>query len=287
MFHSIVSALQKQKSKKRFYVSGLLTMAILFSFIANAQGDLLIFPKRIVFEKNERSQTINLSNIGKDTARYTISFVQIRMKEDGSVENIKMPDAGQSFADPYLRFYPRSVTLAPNESQTVKVQLTKTSELKPGEYRSHLYFRAVPAPKPLGEKETTTDSSSISIKLTPVFGISMAAIIRVGENDAKVNFSDAALDLQKDTAINLTFSRAGSMSVYGDVAIEHIAKSGKVTPVGIVKGLAVYTPNTTRRFRLALDKSAKVNYHSGKLRIVYTDQSPKAVMLAEKEIELK
>src|SRR4051812_12766425 len=105
-----------------------------------AQGDLLISPLRIVFEGSKKSQEINLANVGKDTATYVISVKDIRMNEDGSFDEITVPDSGQLFAGPYLRFFPRKVTLAPNEAQVVKIQLIKTNELTTGEYRSHLYF---------------------------------------------------------------------------------------------------------------------------------------------------
>jgi P pilus assembly chaperone PapD len=114
----------------------------LFNSAANAQGDLLIFPKRIVFDEGKRVKQLILSNIGKDTAIYNVSFLQYRMNENGGFKAITTPDVGQYFATPYLRVFPRKVTLAPNESQIVKVQLTKSTKLKEGEYRSHLYFRA-------------------------------------------------------------------------------------------------------------------------------------------------
>lgn len=52
----------------------------------------------MVFEGNKRSMDISLANIGKDTATYNISLVQIRMTEDGGFETITEPDEGQSFA---------------------------------------------------------------------------------------------------------------------------------------------------------------------------------------------
>ncbi len=109
--------------------------------------------KRVVFEGSKRSMDLNLANTGQDTATYSISIVQIRMKEDGGFETITEPDPGQLFADKNIRYFPRSVILGPNEAQVVKVQVTRTNELSPGEYRSHFYFRAVPKAKPLGEKE--------------------------------------------------------------------------------------------------------------------------------------
>lgn len=254
---------------------------------ATAQGNLLVTPKRVVFEGSKRSEEFNLANTGNDSATYVISFIQIRMKADGSVETIAEPDSAQYFADKYLRVFPRRVTLAPNEAQTVKVQITKTNELLPGEYRSHLYFRSVPNQKPLGEKEVLKDSS-ISVKMIPVFGISLPVIIRQGESTAKVNFSDVSFKMEKDSIplLNMTFERSGNMSLYGNLLVNYITSSGKAIAVGSVNGLAVYTPNSARNFHLLLDRKHGIDYHSGKLQIVYSDDSPKSLKLAEKEMLL-
>src|SRR5688500_1169925 len=145
-------------------VMQLFIVCLLISSDLYSQGNLLVTPKRVVFSGPKRTEELNLANVGKDSATFMISFIQIRMKDDGTFEKITDPDSAQRFADKYIRFYPRTVTLAPNESQTVKMQITKASELLPGEYRSHLYFRAVQKGKPLGEKEPAADSL-ISIKI--------------------------------------------------------------------------------------------------------------------------
>jgi hypothetical protein len=265
----------------------LLCVSLAFSSAVSAQGDLLIMPKRVTFEGSKRSEDLNLANVGKDSATYVISFIQIRMKDDGSFEKITQPDSAQNFADKNLRFFPRTVTLAPNEAQTVKVQVSKKNELAPGEYRSHLYFRAVPKEKPLGEPDP--EDSTISIRLIPIYGISIPVIMRLGENNAAVTFSNKAFHLVNDTVpvINVTLNRRGNMSVYGDVSVDHIAYNGKVTSVGKVKGLAVYTPNKLRNLQVQLDKVRGINYHSGKLHITYSDQSAKNTVLAEDDIVLK
>ncbi len=270
-----------------FFLSGLTFLSFFSSSKLMAQGNLLVTPKRVVFDGNKRSEELNLANIGKDTATYLISFIQIRMKEDGMFERITQPDSGQSFADKNLRFFPRSVTLGPNEAQTVKVQLTKANDLAPGEYRSHLYFRASPPEKPLGDIETEKDSG-ISVRLVPVFGISIPVIIRKGESNSTANISNVQFHTEKDTlhTVDITFNRSGNMSIYGDVAVDHISPSGKVTRVGSVKGLAVYVPNTKRRFHLALINVPGIDFHSGKLHVIYEDQSSRAVKLADKEISL-
>ena len=88
-------------------------LSLLFGFFCQtffpvglmAQGNLLVNPKRAVFEGSKRIITLNLANTGKDTAKYNISFLQYRMKEDGGFEEITRPDSLQLFADKYLRIF--------------------------------------------------------------------------------------------------------------------------------------------------------------------------------------
>lgn len=254
-----------------------------------AQGNLLVTPRRVVFEGKKKVQELNLANTGKDTARYVISIMDIRMKEDGSFEQITEPDSGQLFAGKLLRIFPRSVVLAPNEAQVIKVQVAKSDQLEPGEYRSHIYFRAVPSKKPLGESETSDTSHEIGVRLIPVFGISIPVIIRSGVFDTKVNISDVSFEMsdKKTPKLNLKFNRTGNMSVYGDLTIHHISAKGKATQVASVKGIAVYTPNTARWFKADLDNTSGIDYHSGKLRIVYKNQKDAGSdIIAYSEIEL-
>src|SRR3984957_8814312 len=249
---------------------GLLFLQMLCSGKTMAQGDLLLLPRRVIFEGSKRYEELNLANSGLDTARYVISLMHVRMKEDGGFEEISQPDSGDNFADRFIRFFPHSVILGPGESQVVKIQLTKINELAPGEYRSHLYFRAVPDKMPLGEDEPAADTG-ISVRLVAVFGISIPVIIRVGASSTEVKLSDLSMQMVEDTIpiLDMTFRRTGNMSVYGDISIYYTSANGKTTPVGTASGIAVYTPNQARRFRVTLDKKSDINYHSGRLSVFY------------------
>ena len=272
-----------------FFITLLYGFLFLPETSVSAQGNLLITPRRAVFEGSKKSIDLNLANTGKDTATYSISLIQIRMKEDGQFEIITAPDPDQRFADKYIRFFPRSVTLGPNEAQLVKVQLIKSSEMTDGEYRSHFYFRAESKKKPLGETDVARDTGTISVVLTPVFGITIPVIIRVGESTAKVNLSDLSLDLKTDTLprLNLTFNRTGNMSVYGDLAVDYISAQGKITRVGVANGVAVYTPNKIRRFSFNLNKVPGVDYNTGTIRVLYSASSDvKPLRFAESELNL-
>jgi len=269
----------------------LLVSLLLSPGIITAQGDLLITPRRVVFEGNKRSVDLSLANIGKDTATYTISLVQIRMTEDGGFETITEPDEGQSFATPYIRFFPRTVTLKPDEAQTVKIQAVRTGDLAPGEYRSHLYFRATPEEKPLGEETPANQGeSTISIKLVPVFGITIPVIIRVGNPSASVTLSDVALTFENDTLprLSFVFNRTGDYSVYGDIEVDHIAPGGTITSVGLAKGVAVYTPNPRRKFSFNLTGGGAIDFHSGRLVVTFSAPSDvRPEKYAEATIDLR
>jgi len=258
---------------------------------SSAQGNLLITPRRVVFEGSKRSLDLNLANTGQDSATYAISIVQIRMKEDGGFELITEPDPGQQFADRFIRFFPRSVTLAPNEAQAVKIQMVRSNELAEGEYRSHFYFRAIPKVTALGEQEAVVqDTTTISVKLTPIFGITIPVIIRSGVSTMNVNLSDLSLKIENDTlpVLRMTFNRAGNMSVYGDIAVDYVSLQGKKTRVGIANGIAIYTPNLRRRFQFNLNKVTGVDYKTGKLIVTYSAASDvKPAKYAEAELTLK
>jgi len=255
----------------------------------SAQGNLMITPRRVVFEGQKKTQELNLANTGKDTARYLISMLEIRMKADGTFEQISVPDSGQHFASNYVRFFPRSVVLGPGEAQTVKIQVVKQSQLLAGEYRSHIYFRAIPAERPLGETEIPKDTTGISVHLIPIFGISIPVIIRMGESLSQVSLSDLSFEMLNDTmpVLNMVFNRTGNFSVYGDIRIDIITRSGKIKQVGEIKGIAVYTPTSSRRIKVTLDKIAGIDYKSGKLHVQYTTSSDaKPAKIAEAELKL-
>lgn len=268
----------------------LIFITIISPLCTFAQGNLLITPMRVVFEGQKKIQELNLANTGRDTARYLISFIEMRMTSTGTFEKVSEPDSGQLFASKFLRLFPRSVTLAPGEAQLVKVQLTRTGQLQAGEYRSHIYFRAVPDTRVQGEQIQLKDTSGISIKLTPVFGISIPVIIRTGAPAVNISLTDISLENQDSVhpRLNMVLHRSGNHSVYGDITIDHVSEKGKVTTIGNVRGLAVYTPNQLRQFHMDLEKKPGVNYHHGKLRITYATASKDAMSdpLAQAELQL-
>ena len=274
---------------KTFNLGFILILMMLYPAFSHAQGNLLVTPRRVVFEGNQSTREINLANTGQDSATYVISFVQYRMTEDGRFEQIEKPDPGQQFADNMVRYFPRTVNLGPGEAQMVRMQLRRSSNPGPGEYRSHLYFRAVLVERALGEEKQLNDTSAIGIRLTPIFGITIPVIVRTGNLQATVTLDQLKLEQVNDTVakLYLVFNREGNKSVYGDLTIEYLPPGGEAVELGLVRGIAVYTPNTIRKFQMDLKKPAGVNLNEGELIVRFTNaENDSSDLLAEKKLNL-
>ncbi len=254
----------------------------------SAQGDLLVSPVRVIFEGNKQKEDISLVNIGNDTAVYSVSFVQYDMAENGNFLLVDQPREGQKYADQYLRIFPRRVILAPHASQVVRLQFRRAPGMEDGEYRSHLYFRAEK-----GNKTSAAGFSDkqklMSVEITPIFGISIPIIIRVGNVNASSSLTDINLVEKSDTTagLNITLNRSGNMSLYGDIVVDYVADNGKMVEIGNVRGVAVYTCANKRLFTVRLKNPAGLDLKSGKIKVLFT--SPKDTrheVYAQKELDL-
>lgn len=282
-------------SPSRLGTSGMAVTCILFATLttyslpvsAQSGGNLSVSPTRVVFEGRYKSAQISLINQGSASINYRITFVQRRMAEDGQFEEIAVAEPGGAFADRFIRYSPRQVTLDPGAAQTIRLLLRKPPELEPGEYRSHLLLRAVP-PAGAGTRieamQLEEEEEKIGVQLIPFYGVSIPVIVRHGDLSADIKVTDLAVQSapETDRLMSVTFrlARRGDRSVYGDVTATWIPSSnGMGRIVQFVKGLAVYTPNPSRTLRLPLHPPDGVDLRGGLLKITFAErpETPGAV----------
>jgi hypothetical protein len=260
------------------------------SIQSKAQGNLLITPMRVVFEGNKQKAELNLVNIGTDTATYSVSFRQYNMTEEGMLMLIEKTETTQMLAEPYLRIFPRQVTLAPGESQVIMMQCRRKPDMVAGEYRSHIWFRSEKNYSELGKKELVLDSNQLSISIIPIFGITIPVIIRSGEVSVSATLSNLTLDIQQGKIHNLTLTinRTGNISIYGDIKIEYTPVQGKPYEIGTVKGVGVYTNIHKRNITVKLNIAPDMPLENGKLKVQYVSQGEKnRLVYAEAFMEVK
>lgn len=241
-------------------------------------GDLLVAPTRLVFEGPQRTAELNLLNISNKTALFRISLVHEHMDEDGKLTEVEAPGKDDKFADNLIRFTPRQVSLEPHVAQIVRVQLRLPASLDTGEYRSHLLFRGVSAAPvdanaPADDQASTSSKQQkeLSVKITPIYGVSIPVIVRHGPTSVSTEFVETHLTAtpEGEPVLAGKMSRAGNMSVYGNLVVEFAEKGRPFQPIAKANGLAIYTPNATRTFALLLSKDKTKQFHNGTVRATY------------------
>ncbi len=260
---------------------------------ARAQGgNLTLTPTRVVFEGRQRSAVITLINRGAEPATYRIFFTNQRMAEDGSFHDVEEPLPGEQFSEHLIRYSPRQVALEPGAAQAVRLLVRKPRDLEPGEYRSHLVFRWVP-PADIGAdiEAEELQEGELRIRLIPVVSLSIPIIVRHTDLSAGLTLSDLALRQPESEdappVLFMRFNRSGERSVYGDISVTFTAAGGDKSEIGLVRGLAVYTPNRSRTLELRLRPPEGVRLQRGRLNVVFreSDAQPGAIV-AEAEISV-
>ncbi|NQV99181.1 MAG: fimbria/pilus periplasmic chaperone [Rhodospirillales bacterium] len=258
--------------------------------LAQGAGDLIVAPTRVVLEGRTRSAQLTLSNTGANTSTYRISIVNLRMNDDGSVTEITDPAEGQKFADGLFRYSPRQITLAPAESQTVRILLRKPKDLADGEYRSHIFFRAVPDEAGQSINQTAT-GDGLQIRLIPIYGITLPIVIRHGKTDVTASLSELKISPPDENnplpTLGFRISRGGNASAFGDFTATHISGSGEKTIIGEVQRLAVYTPNKSRTVKISLRVPESLTLSSGEIHLAFrATEDDGRKMLAETTLKL-
>lgn len=254
---------------KVILLSALLSLVICDKVFS--QGNLLVTPIRVIFDDKKMREDLNVCNIGSDTAVYSISFLHYKMNMDGSFSESLNGDSTVQYADEYLRVFPKRVRLAPNESQTVRLQYRKLPTIKEGEYRSHLYFRVDKTIQPLGYEERK-DEKTMSISITPIFGISIPIFIRNGSLKSEVQLSDISLKAVNDSVSKLSVNliRTGDMSVYGNLSVSHSSATGKITLLTKADGIGIYPELSKRMFTTTIRSKAMLGNLDGKLILTFS-----------------
>ena len=255
--------------------------------VGDGAGGLRVTPTRVVLEGRRRGTEIVLQNTGPTPAIFRIELVHMRMTESGQISQVgasEPADPGERFADSLVRFSPRQVELEPYGSQTVRIRVQKPANLEAGEYRSHLVFRAVPAdPEP--EMADAGRVAPMRIALRPVFGIAVPVIVRHGSLTAHSTLAGIQVRAEPERVLSLRIHRAGNRSLYGDVSVRHVGVDGRAREMGLVKGVAVYAPNSVRTLDVPLRTLPGSRLDSGSLRVSYLDPVEGQV-LAQAELPL-
>jgi hypothetical protein len=249
-------------------------------------ADLNLSPRRVVFGPASRSATVYVFNQGATAGVYSVSLVDEIMRPDGRIKDVAEATdpadaaiaARLKSAKDLMLVTPRRISLAPGESQTLRVRVHPPSEDSAGEYRTHLVISARP-PEDMG---LTADQAankaagrgggqSLSVKVYALYSLAIPLIYRQGPPDVRGHIDHLALTSEAGrSALDMDVARDGQNSLFGTVEARLGSPKGEV--VGLVGGVAVYPEIDHRHVRLTLSRTIA----SGeRLCVTWRDQDAK------------
>lgn len=234
---------------------------------AAAQGDLLVAPTRIILDGRRGTEVI-LSNIGAEEATYRIELELRRMTANGQLVDVETDVANEveQAALAMVRYAPRRITLPPGQPQAVRISARPGADLPDGEYRVHMSFRAIPKPSPV--TDAAAESQGISIKLIPMYGVTIPIIVRHGRLEATVAISNPQVVAgARGPELHLGLNRNGSKSTYGEL---RVTRPGSDEPLFLARGIAIYGEVSERdvQFDLTPEQATALK---GRLRFEYRE----------------
>jgi hypothetical protein len=196
----------------------------------DAQG-VMVAPHAVYIDHRVRSGSVLLYNPGTEPVEVTIStlFGYPTTDSTGAIvlRTVDAPDSTLPSALAWIQAFPRRLTVAPLERQTVRLLARPPAGLADGEYWVRLMIAAKAGQVPIvGVSDTTGIQVGLTLEVRTVIGVAY----RKGPVTTRVALSNLRAQLLGDTLV--TWSR--------------LERRGNAAFVGTVRGTVVDSTGTTR-----------------------------------------
>lgn len=265
-----------------------LTLAVGIGQPAYARNaGLLLSPTRIVLENGQRYATVTLRNNGDGVGRYVIELVDASMAENGGIKILDLGMHQPNSALDMVSLSPHSVTLKPDDYQTIRVLVKDSTDIADGEYRSHLQVRMTQAD--IAGSDAKPDPEQAVVVPRALLTTVIPVIVRKGPVHFDLAIDDARLTTpggELQPQVNLSLSLSGNCSVIGDVKITHKAANGAATELAFFRGVVIYRDVRKRTQLIPVQIPKGVNVHAGTIDIEFLSQDKGGgKLLAQKVIK--
>ncbi len=194
-------------------------MWILPCGIGWANISLTTFSMEFDADSAKRTDSLRFTNTSDKPKTYDISMVNFSQNSDGEYKTVSNPVPGNPFADTYLDWAPRRVTLAPRQSQVVRVARRSMAAADNGEYVSHLMIRELPDEADM-EQDKSVSSDGINIDLRALYAVSIPVMIEKGAPHASAKISSVEIfKANTNPVAAVMVLRDGNRSFYGTLVV--------------------------------------------------------------------
>src|SRR5438874_9152865 len=194
-----------------------------------AQG-VLVAPHAIYIDHARRSGTVTLYNPNRDAAEVTVSTAFGYPVPDSlghfALRTVDQPDSTLPSAAAWVQAFPRRLTIAPLERQTVRLRATPPAGLPDGEYWARLIVSARGGKLPL---RSVADTAAVRVQLNLVVNTNIGLAYRKGPVATGVALSQLRARRVGDSVeVWSRLERRETAAYVGTVRVALVDSTGKV-----------------------------------------------------------
>lgn len=272
------------KSCRLHLISAMFLCFLFLGCIGTAKAatqHLMCSPLRLIFTERQRAITAHVINQGDKTITYSIALITLRKAADGRMYEPKDKTPEELMIKKLIRFSPRRATIGPRQSQIVKLMVRKPKDLSPGEYRIFIQLHPHPSTERTRKRVAGVESGmGVNVELTvdsnfPVIIQHQVPMGTVSPSSAQLHTSLNRQDVPK---LELTLTREGKASAFGNIFLDYIApeKSAQPVEIGRVIDMALYAPEKRKVLTVPLKTDIPVQQlKRGKIRVSFQPSTGK------------
>ncbi len=228
----------------------LLAVVSLAPVPAKADAVLFMHPTLVMFEDNQRSAVVTLTNRGDQTGTFELSWSDMTMRPEGGVTQYE----GQApwSLQPYVRYSPRRVMLEPSETQIVKFGLRRGQDVPEGEYYSHFRVLALNSQDSSAEQADADEPAAVSgVTIKARTAIAIPIIWRNSRATSSASIESVRIDRDANR-LTVTVRRHGQLSVRGYLHLFETAPDGTRSSLAEPVPLIIYPSIEARTIAIAV-----------------------------------
>ena len=178
---------------------------------SSASWALGISSFRIYLDFDKRQQNFMMYNKDAYTQHCKLYLRYYIENDKGELEVYENDTLPENSAEPWLRFSPKSFSIAPAQAQSVAFQLRRRANTQPAEYRSHVTIDC--------DFDVEEYQQAIELNVAnfvPKLRTNIPVVLRTGSIDVDVSFSNIVVN---NGAVSFDLNRQGKRSIFGDIEL--------------------------------------------------------------------
>lgn len=196
---------------------------------AMAQG-VVVAPHAVYINHATRSGSLTLYNPGADPVEVSISFGFGYPTTDSAgavgLDLLDSAPAGEPSAMGWIQAFPRRVTIAPQQRQTIRLLAAPPPSLPDGEYWARIIVAAKGGQVPVAG---VPDSGDVTVALTLEVRTVLAVVYRKGALTTGVALAPVSASYASDSiSVRVPMTRSGTAAYLGTARAEVVDGAGKV-----------------------------------------------------------